>query len=168
MGLGVFTAVASLVKTSQFSRLRATQDATYAKAPLVIWGIVEMWVVLIASSVAPLWPLLRPSVSQLKPSKGHSNLLVNKFAPFPRSGTKQSRNISDSTFGPNCTASHDQGLSQHARFQRLGSQTNVGDIEMTTDFTVETEAAEPNDQKMEDGIAFAGTYTDATGPKGRI
>ncbi|KAH8588349.1 hypothetical protein B0O99DRAFT_693511 [Bisporella sp. PMI_857] len=59
MGLGVVTAVCSLVKTVQFKRLATEEDATYAIAPLMILGMTEMWVVLIASSAAPLWPLFR-------------------------------------------------------------------------------------------------------------
>ncbi|MCJ1435580.1 hypothetical protein MMC27_004954 [Xylographa pallens] len=65
MGLGVFTAICSLVKTAQFNRLEISPDATYEIAPLMIWGMTEMWIVLIASSVAPLWPLLRLSASRL-------------------------------------------------------------------------------------------------------
>ncbi|KAL4783632.1 hypothetical protein BJX76DRAFT_357780 [Aspergillus varians] len=59
MGLGLVTGVCSLIKTIEFGRLRAVKDATYAIAPLMIYGMTEMWVVLIASSGAPLWPLAR-------------------------------------------------------------------------------------------------------------
>lgn len=84
LGLGVVTAMCSLVKTIEFFRLRLSTDPTckiqlsfpfYLRrhdkrgeanltqtdeiAPLMILGTTEMWVVLIASSVPPLWPLFR-------------------------------------------------------------------------------------------------------------
>ncbi|RAK99750.1 uncharacterized protein BO80DRAFT_446088 [Aspergillus ibericus CBS 121593] len=62
MGLGVVTAVCSLIKTIEFGRLEAVKDSTYEIAPLMIYGMTEMWVVLIASSAAPLWPLVRRSI----------------------------------------------------------------------------------------------------------
>ena len=144
----------------------ATNHFSDAIAPLMIWGITEMWVVLIASSVAPLWPLLRQSASRVRQSNSH-NIFSRIFSPrLSRSTKKQSNIVSESTLNPSSAAGDDQGVPpHHAHFQRLGSQSNLGEIELTTDFTVRSEVATPRDQNSE-GKGFAQIYGGTKGPKG--
>ena len=59
LGLGWFTAVCSALKTYEVKAVENTEDPTWYLAALLLWGLAEMWVILIASSVPPLWPLMK-------------------------------------------------------------------------------------------------------------
>ncbi|KAL9055446.1 MAG: hypothetical protein Q9162_003544 [Coniocarpon cinnabarinum] len=87
MGIGLFTAICSIVKTCQFKRVEATQDPTWAITPLILWGISEMWVILITASVAPLWPLIRQVAERIDTFSSHYNF----SSIFNLSSLKRSR-----------------------------------------------------------------------------
>ena len=190
MGLGVFTAACSLVKTVQFNRIQATTDTTRKNpplhaffererlatdplpvdeiAPLMIWGVTEMWVVLIASSVAPLWPLLRQSASHLNRRK----LTTSGYSIFSRKWfgaaaifSRSNRNTDNSKI-PAVKFSDDKPLPDvsNGGFHQLGSQTNLraamlppGSIEMTKDFTV-SETQRPKSDEFVESAGFRTVY----------
>ncbi|MCJ1318994.1 hypothetical protein MMC15_004326 [Xylographa vitiligo] len=142
MGLGVFTAICSLVKTAQFNRLEISPDATYEIAPLMIWGMTEMWVVLIASSVAPLWPLLRLSASRLTQHhrSDHSLFSGPVFSSARRKFTNHSSRDDDAT------GRGAGGVTHSDAFRKLGSRNTSQEamvtadgIKMTHDITVSHE-----------------------------
>ena len=190
MGLGVFTVACSLVKTVQFNRIQATSDSTCKNpplhafferkrpatdplpvdeiAPLMIWGVTEMWVVLIASSIAPLWPLLRQSASRLS----HRKLTTSGYSIFSRKWfgaaaifSRSNRNTDNSKI-PAVKSSDDKPLPgvSNGDFHQLGSQTNLraamlppGSIEMTKDFTV-SESLRPRSDEFVESERFGTVY----------
>jgi len=64
MGLGLFTAVCSIVKTYELHVVTESKDPTYDAAPLALWGIAESWVVLIASGIPAIWPLIKKALDE--------------------------------------------------------------------------------------------------------
>ncbi|KAI9727463.1 MAG: hypothetical protein M1828_006405 [Chrysothrix sp. TS-e1954] len=59
MGLGVFAAVCTIMRTIYTPQIMA-KDVSYVVSNLIMWGAAEQWIVLIAISVPPTWPLFRP------------------------------------------------------------------------------------------------------------
>ena len=95
----------------------------------MIWGVTEMWVVLIASGVAPLWPLLK-------------RLGLTIATKLERSGLRSSQkytNDSDSS-KPHARKNDTARLPDfHRPFNRSASQEAMvptGGIEMKQDFMV--------------------------------
>ncbi|RJE26966.1 hypothetical protein PHISCL_00667 [Aspergillus sclerotialis] len=64
MGLGVFAGVAAIVR-SWAAKFVVSEDSSYGVGTLFLWGEIEEWIVLIAMSVPPVWPLFRPWVQGL-------------------------------------------------------------------------------------------------------
>lgn len=64
-GLGAFAGVCSAIKTWQVHAILIAQDPAESINGLLIWTFTEMWIVLILTSVAPLWPLIRKIGSKL-------------------------------------------------------------------------------------------------------
>lgn len=62
MGLGVIASAFSFVKLGPIDELvkHTPTDPTWSVAIVVIWGQVELWIVLIALSIPPIWPLVKP------------------------------------------------------------------------------------------------------------
>jgi hypothetical protein len=62
MGLGVVAGIFSFVKLHQLLELiqQPPLDGTWELPIIVAWGYVENWAVLIALSIPPIWPLLKP------------------------------------------------------------------------------------------------------------
>ncbi|KAI9699843.1 MAG: hypothetical protein M1820_007018 [Bogoriella megaspora] len=56
LGLGVFAAVAAMVRTWASTFLEGDD----ASCTLFVWGEVEEWLVIIAMSIPPTWPLFKP------------------------------------------------------------------------------------------------------------
>ncbi|KAI9662267.1 MAG: hypothetical protein M1821_008434 [Bathelium mastoideum] len=59
LGLGVVAAIAAVVRTWASGFLEG-EDASYHLGILFEWGEVEEWLVIIAMSVPPTWPLIKP------------------------------------------------------------------------------------------------------------
>lgn len=59
LGLGIFSMVATIIKTVQIKSLRSRSDYTYATVWLVIWTSVEQYVIMIAASIPIIMPALR-------------------------------------------------------------------------------------------------------------
>ncbi|KAI9687093.1 MAG: hypothetical protein M1822_002503 [Bathelium mastoideum] len=59
LGLGVVAAIAAVVRTWASGFLEGA-DASYHLGILFEWGEVEEWLVIIAMSVPPTWPLIKP------------------------------------------------------------------------------------------------------------
>ncbi|EED12777.1 integral membrane protein [Talaromyces stipitatus ATCC 10500] len=59
MGLGVFAMTASIIKTIELRAITAAADLTYAMAQLAIWWTLEANLVLIATSIPTLGPIIR-------------------------------------------------------------------------------------------------------------
>ncbi|KAF2229101.1 hypothetical protein EV356DRAFT_437826, partial [Viridothelium virens] len=59
LSLGIVAAIAAIVRTWATSFLEG-EDASYHLGILFEWGQVEGWLVLIAMSVPPTWPLVKP------------------------------------------------------------------------------------------------------------
>ena len=190
MGLGIFSAACSLIKTIELNRIQVTTDTTCKNlslhaffererlatdplpvdviAPLLIWAVTEMWVVLVASSVAPLWPLFRQSASHVArrklPTGGYGNFSRKRFgaaAIFSRSN----RNTDNSKI-PTVKSSDDKPLPEASNrgFHQIGSQTNLraamlppGSIEMTKDFTV-SETQRPKSDEFVESAGFRTVY----------
>lgn len=66
LSLGIFTGVSSAIKTSKVKEISNTTDPSYATGSLVIWGLVEMWIVLIVCTVPQVWPLVRDVTHKAK------------------------------------------------------------------------------------------------------
>ncbi|KIM94545.1 hypothetical protein OIDMADRAFT_149274 [Oidiodendron maius Zn] len=62
MGLGLIASAFSFVKLYPLVQIiqHIPEDATYQLSIICIWGYIELWVVLIALSIPPIWPLLKP------------------------------------------------------------------------------------------------------------
>lgn len=62
MGLGVIASAFSFVKLYPLVKIiqHTPTDATYQLSIICIWGYIELWIVLIALSIPPIWPLLKP------------------------------------------------------------------------------------------------------------
>ncbi|KAJ2995402.1 hypothetical protein NUW58_g1279 [Xylaria curta] len=58
MGLGVFAMVGSILKTVYLPSVGSKDDYTYHTANLIIWWMVEGYLVIIAASIATLRPLI--------------------------------------------------------------------------------------------------------------
>ena len=67
MGLGVVASAFSFVKLDLLSQLvkHAPEDPMWQLAILTIWGQVELWIVLIALSIPPIWPLVKPFLADV-------------------------------------------------------------------------------------------------------
>lgn len=59
MAAGLFACVCAVMTTYYLHNVSDTMDPTYVLTPLTIWVVTEMWVILIASSVPALWPLIQ-------------------------------------------------------------------------------------------------------------
>ncbi|KAF2233624.1 hypothetical protein EV356DRAFT_468184 [Viridothelium virens] len=59
LGLGVIASIAAIVRTWASGFLEGA-DASYHLGILFTWGEVEEWLVIIAMSVPPTWPLFKP------------------------------------------------------------------------------------------------------------
>jgi hypothetical protein len=62
MGLGVVASAFSFVKLYPLVQIiqHEPTDATYQLSIICVWGFIELWIVLIALSIPPIWPLLKP------------------------------------------------------------------------------------------------------------
>ncbi|KAI9719175.1 MAG: hypothetical protein M1828_006268 [Chrysothrix sp. TS-e1954] len=80
MGLGVFTAVCSVVRTVKLKVVTGSKDPTYDAASLVIWGTVEDWIILIVSSVPAIWPCVQKILRLVNTSIG-KKIISSKFLP---------------------------------------------------------------------------------------
>ncbi|KAI4862351.1 hypothetical protein F4820DRAFT_463672 [Hypoxylon rubiginosum] len=59
MGLGVFAMVGSIMKTVYLPSVGKRENYTYNTAPLIIWWMVEGYLVIIATSIVTLRPLFK-------------------------------------------------------------------------------------------------------------
>ncbi|KAJ5612618.1 hypothetical protein N7510_005812 [Penicillium lagena] len=134
MGLGVVTAACSLAKTINYGRLLVATDQTYEIAPLMIYGITEMWVVLIASSGAPLWPLVRIIAGGARPQYGPSSAYASS-----RNGYLKSVDTNHDPVGLHSV----HGIASRNHPSRTGSEDAMispRGIMMTQDLTVKHES----------------------------
>ncbi|KAF3896979.1 Integral membrane protein [Trichophyton interdigitale] len=67
MGLGVFAMIASIIKTVQLRAITAKADITYAMAQLAIWWTLEAYLVIIATSIPTLRPIMTPNRAGTRP-----------------------------------------------------------------------------------------------------
>ncbi|KAI9669028.1 MAG: hypothetical protein M1831_000620 [Alyxoria varia] len=87
MATGLFTAACAAVKTWEIRNVQVTTDATYALTPFVIWNWTELWVTLIAGSVAPLWPLAK-HLFHLRTSSKYYSSRRNATGPSDYCGSR--------------------------------------------------------------------------------
>ncbi|TVY78375.1 hypothetical protein LSUE1_G004314 [Lachnellula suecica] len=71
MGLGIFTMVASVVKTIYLKGLARVSDYSYETSYLIIWFCIEIWLLITAASIPTLRPLLLKSRRTLYDSNGN-------------------------------------------------------------------------------------------------
>ena len=122
------------------------------------WGAVEMWLIIIAGSVAPLWPLIKSGAAK---AKSH----IKK--------TNDSYTWSRGRYGHSDV---DESLpSDKEEFQRLGSATGpAGGIEMhtkiwTNEDVVETTRPIASPEHSFDPRTYARPYTKAyAGPTQKV
>ncbi|KAI9667602.1 MAG: hypothetical protein M1821_000418 [Bathelium mastoideum] len=82
---GVLAAVAAVIKTVNVLSLRTAADKTYATSPLLIWSMVESWVIIIVGSIPPLRPLFLKGLRRDQPesfrySKSRSHIDDTKLS----------------------------------------------------------------------------------------
>lgn len=102
----------------------------------MIFGITEMWVVLIASSAAPLWPLLRKSASSKTNygSYGSSNGFSASRSGYTMQGSRNGP-------GDFSNTSHAIALkSQHSRDGSQDEMVSPGVIMMTSGLHIKEES----------------------------
>lgn len=102
-------------------------------APLIIYGITEMWVVLIASSAAPLWPLFR------KVGGGRAQYGPNSVMSPTRNGYLKSTDTNDN---PMSMASGVHAIASRHQPSRSGSEDDMlspNSIMMVQDMSVKHE-----------------------------
>lgn len=103
-------------------------------APLMIFGITEMWVVLIASSGAPLWPLVRMVAGGARPQYGPSSAYGSS-----RNGYLKSVDTNHDPVGLHSV----HGIASRNQLSRTGSEDAMishKGIMMTRNLTVESES----------------------------
>ena len=61
MSLGFIAAICAGVKAWHIRHVTATTHLSYEIFCLLIWTFTEMWIVLMCTSIPPLWPLLKPA-----------------------------------------------------------------------------------------------------------
>ncbi|KAL4784455.1 hypothetical protein BJX76DRAFT_220143 [Aspergillus varians] len=85
MGLTLLSAVVTVVKTTYLKLFTDTEDPLYNVTPLVVWGLIEQNVVIVAACI----PTLRPFFRRAFESKGSSNNTYSgsgiKLSTNPRS-----------------------------------------------------------------------------------
>ncbi|KAL9071995.1 MAG: hypothetical protein Q9157_005266 [Trypethelium eluteriae] len=54
---GVVASIAAIIKTVNVLTIRTAADKTYATSPLLIWSMVEFWLIILVGSIPPLRPL---------------------------------------------------------------------------------------------------------------
>lgn len=68
MALGVLAGVCGIMRAVTVQDGYNSTDPTYEGATTILWVWTEMWLVIIASSVPPLWPLIKRVVHKLQSS----------------------------------------------------------------------------------------------------
>lgn len=58
VGLAIFAAVCSCLRAYELHQVQKSTDSTWDRTPLLLWTAIEPWVLLIASSLPTLWPLV--------------------------------------------------------------------------------------------------------------
>ena len=107
-------------------------------APLELWGIAEMWVILITSSLPPIWPLVRRTVER----SSLNNYTFDSFRLKRFSGmAKASSTPTSDNSGPGTRSSVGPGFK---RMESDGDDDNrnlvpKNQIGVTRDITVEAE-----------------------------
>lgn len=80
--------IASIIKTVQLKAITATADLTHAMAELAIWWTLEVFLVLIATSIPTLKPIIRSSEngsrSKINGSKIRQTTFSSHRSPFKR------------------------------------------------------------------------------------
>ncbi|KAH8429530.1 uncharacterized protein LDX57_007192 [Aspergillus melleus] len=91
MGLGAVAAATAIVKCAQIKGLADKEDPTYGTVPLVIWTNVEANVVVIASCIPTLQPLLELILGKRKlTSNGKSNSRHKYYQQSSQQGNEPS------------------------------------------------------------------------------
>lgn len=73
LGLSMFTGVCAAIKISKLPTIGNTTDPTYEIAQLLVWGLVEMWVVIIVALVPPTYPLVKSIVEGTRSTNAYSH-----------------------------------------------------------------------------------------------
>ena len=146
MGLGIFSTVCSALRTYQLEVLPKSTDYTYDTGPLYYWAPAELWTILIAGSMPPLWPLVQ-YVRRTTSRPSRYNSRVRSMMRARRSDApSHSRTLSH--------AAHADGRP----FARLGSSHGSDDpldngIEVRKDINVAEEQVPERDvQALELGV----------------
>lgn len=110
-------------------------------APLELWGIAEMWVILITSSLPPIWPLIRRSIEHFGIWSSQYTFESSTFRlkRFSRSSMQTADKMSDapgtrSSVGPGFQRMESNGSNDDNR--NLVPKNQIG---ITRDITVEAE-----------------------------
>ena len=142
MGLGIFSATCSIIRTYYLKSVPATSsrthDYTYYEWPLYFWASAEMWTILIASSLPPLWPLVQ-KVSR----KVASTTPLRQWSRYAASLSRSSGQGRKSNSGASPSPLRSDASRKHV-FRRLqdrngGEHVEDDAIAMKTFITVEEE-----------------------------
>ncbi|MCJ1226214.1 hypothetical protein MMC12_002864 [Toensbergia leucococca] len=94
VGLGPIAAVCAIMKTIQVKENQNTIDFSYTTAQLIIWNIVEMFVIITAACAAALRPLIEcclTTANGKKSSRSGSHIRITDSTPHPLESMRKSR-----------------------------------------------------------------------------
>ncbi|KAI1192654.1 integral membrane protein [Nemania serpens] len=139
MGLGIFSMIASIVKTIELQVLTATADPTYDLASLAIWWTIEAYLVLIAVSIPTLGPIIitrSDALTNGSPAETFMNTfnLKKKANPDTPKNDRPYERLYDSVVRTNITSNHE--ISSYKASQRKDLVTSPHGIQKDTTVSV--------------------------------
>ncbi|KAL3477296.1 hypothetical protein BJX99DRAFT_226347 [Aspergillus californicus] len=161
MGLTLLSAIVTIVKATYLPLFTNVEDPLYNVVPLVVWGLIEQNVVIVAACI----PTLRPFFRHAFGSKGSTNDTSNgrSGSAFPLSsnpahqGSKRLHSVSELTLRePHHEHDHEhEHEHENDRFDRRydaerGSNSSQHGILQTNEFTLETHLEKEESRRTRD------------------
>ncbi|EFQ97744.1 integral membrane protein [Nannizzia gypsea CBS 118893] len=153
MGLGVIAMIASIIKTIQLQAITATADITYAMAHLATWWTLEAYLVIIATSI----PTLKPIVSRKRDgSSKKSNISESHQAHSKQFERTDDSKLLERSYGSrHSTPSNGDVYVMEEGLKSGGySSEEIEGIKKETTIGVKYETATHNDQRASMGVGF--------------
>ncbi|KAM5441452.1 hypothetical protein MferCBS31731_003523 [Microsporum ferrugineum] len=158
MGLGVIAMIASIIKTIQLRAITARADITYAMAHLATWWTLEAYLVIIATSIPTLRPIMTPN-RQRDGSNKRSNVSDSHQSSYihnKKFEKTDDRKLLDRSCGsrnstPNNTEVY---LMEEGKGHDSYSSEGIDGIKKVTTIGVAYEAATDKDQRKSMGTGF--------------
>ncbi|KAG8208466.1 Integral membrane protein [Trichophyton interdigitale] len=160
MGLGIIAMIASIIKTVQLQAITAKADITYAMAHLATWWTLEAYLVIIATSIPTLRPIMSTNRQRDKSNK-RSNISDSHQASYVHS--KQFERSDDpklldrSCGSRNSTPNNGDVYLMEEGHRQDGdgySSEGIDGIKKETTIGVTYETATRKDQRASMGVGF--------------